>query len=289
MLIVCPTCSTSYNIDSVSLGRDGRTVRCGRCKNLWFAAPPSPVAGFVADVIAEAEAREAPAASPPATTTVDVDDFGPEASHAAAEAPAVEEPESATQEAIPAGEAPSLVPPMGETAQIAEPNPDAGSFAARRVRMHAKRKEKRKSSKWTAAILVLLGFNVALIGARNEVVRYVPQTASLFAAIGLPVNLRHLTFEDVKITKEENDGVPVLTVEGTIASQSNNPVEVPRIRFAVRNATNQEIYAWTTRPNRSILGPGEKLPFRSRLASPPAEASDVMVRFVNASDAAAGK
>jgi len=285
MLIVCPTCSTSYNIDPASLGRDGRTVRCGRCKNLWFAAPPSPVAGFVADIIAEAEAREAPAASPPATTTVDVDDFGPEAPHAAAEAPA-EEPENATQEAIPVGDAPSLVPPMSEAvAPIAAPDPDAGGFAARRVRMHAKRKEKRKSSKWTAAILVLLGFNVALIGARNEVVRYVPQTASLFAAIGLPVNLRHLTFEDVKITKEENDGVPVLTVEGTIASQSNKPVEVPRIRFAVRNATSQEIYAWTTRPSRSILEPGEKLPFRSRLASPPAEASDVMVRFVNAGDA----
>jgi hypothetical protein len=31
------------------------------------------------------------------------------------------------------------------------------------------------------------------------------------------------------------------------------------------------------------------MPFRSRLASPPAEASDVMVRFANASDAAAEK
>lgn len=284
MLIVCPTCSSSYNIDPVSLGRDGRTVRCGRCKNLWFAAPPSPVAGFVADVIAEAEAREAPPEPAPAATTAAGDDFGNEAPHAAAEAPSSGEP-AAAEEAIPQGDAPSLVPPMGEAVAAAEPDPDAGGFAARRVRMHAKRKEKRKSSKWTAAILVLLGFNVALIGARNEVVRYVPQTASLFAAIGLLVNLRHLTFEDVKIIKEENDGVPVLVVEGTIASQSNKPVEVPRIRFAVRNATNQEIYAWTTRPSRSILEAGEKLPFRSRLASPPAEASDVMVRFANAGDA----
>jgi len=289
MLIVCPTCSSSYNIDPASLGRDGRTVRCGRCKNLWFAAPPSPVAGFVADVIAEAEAREEPPAQPPAAERVDVDDFGPEAPHVATEAPAADESDNATPEAIPAGDAPSLVPAIGEARPMAEPDPEAGGFAARRVRMHAKRKEKRKSSKWTAVILVLLGFNVALIGARNEVVRYVPQTASLFAAIGLTVNLRHLTFEDVKITKEENDGVPVLIVEGTIASQSNKPVEVPRIRFAVRNATNQEIYAWTTRPGRSILEPGEKLPFRSRLASPPAEASDVMVRFANAGDATAEK
>jgi hypothetical protein len=105
----------------------------------------------------------------------------------------------------------------------------------------------------------------------------------------MPVNLRHLTFEDVKISKDEQDGVAVLTVEGTIASQSNKAVEVPRMRLAVRNATGQEIYAWTARPSRSILEPGQKLPFRSRLASPPADASDVLVRFVNATDEPAGE
>jgi hypothetical protein len=103
--------------------------------------------------------------------------------------------------------------------------------------------------------------------------------------IGLKVNLRHLTFQDVKITREENDGVPVLAVEGTIVSQSSSPVEIPRLRFAVRNATGQEIYAWTSKASQSILQPGNKLPFRSRLASPPADASDVLVRFANASDA----
>ena len=50
---------------------------------------------------------------------------------------------------------------------------------------------------------MLVAFNVALVGARNEVVRYLPQTASLFAAIGLPVNLRNLKFENVKISKAD--------------------------------------------------------------------------------------
>ncbi len=154
--------------------------------------------------------------------------------------------------------------------------------------MQAKRKTKRRSSKWTAVILLLFGFNVALVGARNEVVRYVPQTASLFAAIGLPVNLRHLTFEGVKVSKDENDGVNVLVVEGDIVSASNKAAEVPRLRFAVRNASGQEIYSWTAQPPRSVLGPGETLPFRSRLASPPAEANDVVVRFFTAHDTLPG-
>jgi hypothetical protein len=77
-------------------------------------------------------------------------------------------------------------------------------------------------------------------------------------------------------------------VEGTIMNTSDKPVTVPRLRFAARDAAGQEIYAWTALPGRSILGPGEKLDFRSRLASPPANAKKVMVRFFNAQDAAAG-
>ena len=42
------------------------------------------------------------------------------------------------------------------------------NFVARRARMLERRKVKWRSSKWTALILVLVGFNVALIGARNE-------------------------------------------------------------------------------------------------------------------------
>ena len=80
---------------------------------------------------------------------------------------------------------------------------DIESFAARRQRLQVRRKTNRRSSRWTAIILVLVAFNVALVGARNEVVRYLPQTASLFAAIGLPVNLRDLKFENVKISKED--------------------------------------------------------------------------------------
>ena len=135
---------------------------------------------------------------------------------------------------------------------------------------------------------MLFAFNVALVGSRSEVVRFLPQTASLFAAIGLPVNLRHLKFENVRISKETQDGVNTLIIEGTIVSTASKPTEVPRLRFAARNATGQEVYRWTALPSRSILGPGENLEFSSRLSSPPADASDVMVRFFNAQDAVAG-
>jgi hypothetical protein len=58
------------------------------------------------------------------------------------------------------------------------------------------------------------------------------------------------------------------------------------LRFAIRNATGQEIYAWTNRPDRKTLDAGDKLPFHARLASPPPDSSDVVVRFANADEAA---
>lgn len=271
MLIVCPTCTTSYDVDPTSLGPAGRTVRCARCKTSWFASAQShPVGDFVADVIAEAEARDA------ASATAARDDISDETPDDAYETPSV------GNGVIMPDDAPSLVPTAG-TEDITDE--DEG-FAARRARLQARRKTKRKSSKWTATILVLLGFNILLVAARSEVVRYLPQSASLFAAIGLPVNLRHLSFQDIKIAKDEHDGVSVLSVSGKIVSQSGSPVEVPPLRFAIRNAAGQEIYVWTTNPGKSVLEPGQTLAFHSRLASPPADSADVLVRFVNPDDVA---
>ena len=42
MLIVCPTCSSSYLIRATEIGAEGRLVRCGACQNSWqVGAGPS--------------------------------------------------------------------------------------------------------------------------------------------------------------------------------------------------------------------------------------------------------
>jgi hypothetical protein len=296
-------------IDPAAMPPSGRTVRCARCKTTWFAGgPASEVANFVDGVIAEAEAQSsaplppAPPADPESMMSPPEpagDDFGeePETVASASELPPIEhmpspiEPAAHEISTMPATDSPPLVPPLPQTRFIDNPAPEAEeveSFAARRDRMRSRRENKRRSSRWTAIILVLVAFNVALVGARNEVVRYFPQTASLFAAIGLPVNLRNLKFENVKISKETENNVDTLIVDGTIISTGNASTEVPRLRFSVRNAAGQEIYTWTAAPARSILEAGERLDFHSRLAAPPADAVDVLVRFMTAKDAVPG-
>lgn len=305
MLIVCPNCTTSYQIDDASVGPAGRMVRCARCKTTWFASTPNPVDAFVDGVIAEAEAEskgvikpKQPVPTSNASVQVEDDfagsDFAPPAGmpRSFSNGPSITAP-PAEPAAIPIADGPSLVPAMQQPEDDEAPaehrDDELETFAARRRRMQVKRQKNKRSSRWTAVILVMLAFNIALLGARGEIVRMFPQTASLFAAIGLPVNLRELTFENVRITREMQDGVTILMIDGKIVSGASRPVEVPRLRFAARNASGQEVYTWTAKPERSILEPGRSLAFSSRLASPPPEASDVLVRFFNANDAMAGK
>ena len=315
MLIVCPNCATSYTIDPAALGPAGRVLHCARCKVTWLAGGPAAgpeLSESVDGVIREAEMQTAggiqgeppqPPAnaimpSDPAATAADnfdtEDDFGAESVVPIGAVKAgLETGDSAELPPPPETivDAPSLVSPAEHEklpdAFVDETyNEEVESYAARRQRLAVRRREKRRSSRWTALVLMLLAVNVAVIGGREEVVRTLPQTASYFAAIGLPVNLRHLKFENVKISKETQDGVNVLIVEGTIVSTADKSITVPHLRFAARDAAGQEIYTWTALPSRSILGRGEHLAFSSRLASPPAGARTVMLRFFNARDAA---
>jgi predicted Zn finger-like uncharacterized protein len=289
MLIVCPNCSTSYAIESKSLGAAGCTVRCARCKTTWFAAPEATTTAVSEFADSPGVLRPDHAMTPADSDAEPMQDGTQVLAGITRGDPLVAAMETSIPVAV--TDAPSLVPAAEpaapDTASGVEPD-EIENFAARRKKLQARRKQARRSSRWTALILVLFAFNVALIGARTEVVRFFPQTASLFSAIGLPVNLRNLKFENTRISKEAQEGLSSLVVEGTIVSISNKPIEVPRLRFAARDASGQEVYTWTALPGRSILGPGEKLDFRSRFVSPPENAVDVMVRFASAQDAAAG-
>lgn len=293
MLIICPNCQTSYRITPTTLGAHGRSVRCARCQSQWFAT--------AADVVMEAPVvipRAAEPAKEAATQAAAAGGMEAAAPPAPEPAPPADDDVDAWSAATAGEPAPSIVPPgaaEGEAEEapvtIDERAEDIETVAARKRRPKVVRKLRRKVDWRRAALPVTLIGLVAvfagLIAGRAKVVRALPQTAPLFAAIGLPVNLRGLAFEDVKTTSETSDDVKVLVVEGTIANVSGGAAEVPRLRFAVRNAAGVEVYNWTAQPSRSILGPGEKLEFRSRLASPPADSHEVTVRFFHRRDVVA--
>jgi predicted Zn finger-like uncharacterized protein len=323
MLIVCPNCATSYDVDLASLQPDGRRVRCVRCRTIWHAELPhnekliaaaealAPVQRAVEAVAEAAAAETAFAAEPPA------EQFDTVASAEAEPLPEIESdplvvPLSAAAEEtadLPAAEEPSIEvesPPIapaeaeGEeppvdveaeplAASSAEPLEDIESIAARRYPRYAKPKRWRwPLSQLQSGIVALIVVNAIIVGWRGDFVRALPQTASFYALIGLPVNIRGLDFDGLGTTTEQHEGVPILVVGGDIVNDTGKTVTVPHLRFAVRNAARQEIYSWTAIPPLPLLPPGEAVAFHTRLASPPPDSHDVLVRFVNRNDILAG-
>jgi predicted Zn finger-like uncharacterized protein len=311
MLIVCPTCATSYDVELASLQPNGRQVRCVRCRAVWHATPrrADKLLAAAEAIGPERQVAQAPAgafAEEPALQTADepLADGGewPAPDELPAAAPAAAEMVADDLGAAVEVEAPSIAPvdlddgqppieveadPAAE--QDAEPLEDIETYAAR----HNKRGFRRPSLHWPlsnlqSAILALIIADAILVGWRNDFVRILPQTASFYSMLGLSVNLRGLALDGATTTTEQHEGVPILVVEGSVVNDTRKIVDVPRLKFVVRNAANEEIYSWTAVPPRATLPPGEAVSFRSRLASPPLDGRDVLVRFVTRHDIIAG-
>jgi predicted Zn finger-like uncharacterized protein len=315
MLIVCPNCETPYEVSAASLGAEGRQVRCVRCRKVWFATPPAAAsdpahaAGAgdqVGALSAAASAYQRGAAAAHAEWDADdqtqdqpaeEDAAGVDANLAAraADRTAHRGDDSSGFGAVAADGGDALAthdaPPLAPVDHTpgrwrAE---DIESVAARRARRAARRAEPKPKRRRLALVIVpLLLAHAVLILWRTSVVRAMPQTAPLFAAIGLSVNLRGVAIANVTTVRETSDNVPVLVVQGTIANISRITHEVPRLRLALRNAAGAEVYTWTALPNRPMLGPGEVEEFQTRLASPPVEGRDLVVRFFTRRDLAGG-
>jgi len=309
MLIVCPQCAASYEVAPASLGADGRSVRCANCHTIWFATPVEPAlentpASFAPS--AAGGAMDGPTGAPAFAETAGgaPNDFAPGSSDRLpfedGAFPDLSDIAGMPDAGEPARmDAPSIVPPLedaGASLRYAAPLPgeDIESLAARRESERAKRRiwqrltQKLAMPSLATLTVILGGVILVLLAARDQIVRYAPQTASFYSLIGLPVNLRGLDFENIRVVRDMQDGIPVLVVEGKIVSTTRAITEVPRLRFAIHDQAGKEIYTWTMMPSRTLLASGETLPFRSRLASPPAEGRDVSIRFFNRRDAMSG-
>jgi predicted Zn finger-like uncharacterized protein len=279
MHIVCPHCTTSYAIDVATLGAGGRSVRCSRCKEVWLARPQD-AAAITAPKPAMAAANE-------------------QSDSAAAEWEALAGEDEMQQ--TPVVDSPSISgdwPEDGTSdwpADAQNDGPDRGFEAAHprswlRKLFTAPETHRAPAKPYlnVVACAAMGALALALVIWRVDIVRLLPQTAEFYNIIGLHVNLRGLSFRDVKITSETVEGKPLLLIEGAIVSQSRGALELPRLRFSVRDAQGAEIYAWNAVLEQPALKPGERAWFKTRLASPPPEGRNIDIRFFSKRDLTGG-
>ena len=133
-----------------------------------------------------------------------------------------------------------------------------------------------------ALIILIIGSIPMAISKRDKLVENMPQLAPAFRLIGLPVNIRGLTFAELTTRIMDDNGKKILMVEGMIASVSATKTSVPPMLISLRGKDGREIYHWTAQAEQNQLEPGKSLRFSTRLASPPDNAQIARVNFTNA-------
>ncbi len=249
MLIICPHCATRHEVPDDYIGEAGRKVRCSGCREIWLAERPAP-----ADTV---------------ETAADNADERPGTAETSAES---------GFDAVPPGDAPESAapPPQGM------PRPAKG-----RLKRPPPAASKSRFERWPAiSIAASVCLLLALTAMRERVVRIAPQMAKLYAAVGMNVNLRGLNLDNVATKLFTEGDAKLLIVAGDVTNPTGHPIALPPLRFALRNDKGLEVYSWTARLDQPELGPGEVLPFKRRLAAPPADGKDVQVRFLSGTDLA---
>ena len=247
MLIVCPTCASAYRIDIDRVGMEGRSVRCAACRETWFITPAEILAAQAAELGAADESKPDPVAD---AAWLD----------AAAAVRGASQDDRAADPPVP--------------------------LVTKRRGPSRSTKKKRAVPGLSPALALGLAALAALplaCLARASVVRAFPQTAALYARIGLPVNLRGIEIRDiVAFSTPAEDGRPSeLVVEGDLLGVGRSDMPVGALAVEIRDASGHALTTFPVPPPRAVLGAGETARFRARLANPPALGRGVELSFAD--------
>ena len=139
----------------------------------------------------------------------------------------------------------------------------------RREESAPRRAPVRRTLKVFGAILGAIAFVMVF---RAPIVSALPELASMR---GLPDEVDHLEFQRVRSETVHLNGVSTFFVEGEIVNRSAADVRLPAIRVTLKSPDGATMTSWLVEPSAAGLGAGRSVGFRSALASPPEDATQV--------------
>ena len=136
---------------------------------------------------------------------------------------------------------------------------------------------------WACLVLCVVAISTVGYSFRTELVRLWPQSATLYSALGVPVNTRGVVFVQTDYDLDLRDGAPVLTISGNIQNPTETSKTLPAIQFSLRARDRSELYSWTIEPPVVELGANETESFQTYIDNPPVGAEDLVVTFIRPS------
>jgi hypothetical protein len=122
--------------------------------------------------------------------------------------------------------------------------------------------------------ILVLGFAL-----RTDLVTWFPALAGLYSAIGMPVNIVGLEFQDSKTMTSFRAGKPLMLITSRIRSIASQTVPVPPVLVSLLDAGGATVYEWTVTPKATRMEPGEVFEFTTEVSAPPQGAVTVRLSF----------
>lgn len=296
VVIVCPHCTTRYQVPSETVGPKGRQVSCAHCGKAWQAfaekiiavapppgppspkilrAPPKEPEDRMFDAAAEAELDAAFEAEQQAAADAAAG-IAPEP-----EEPVIEPPPSIEEiKASIAPKAPPQAAPEDKPVDVQADKKRQKAFdqrqnsLTRQLPLARVRRTLRVTGLVTLVMLLGSGFSF-----RTEIVRLFPDLAGTYAALGLGVNIVGLEFRDVKTLLALRRGADVVQVDARIYSVAAGTVQVPPVVVTLLNDENLPLYEWSVASSVPTLESGQVVDFTTQVTAPPPGATKVRLTF----------
>ena len=128
----------------------------------------------------------------------------------------------------------------------------------------------------TASVALLTAPAVAF--PRHVTVMF-PAAAQLYAKAGVHVNVRGLEFKEISYRRVLEEGAVVLEIEGKVLNVSGVKHELAPVHVSLLDDHKQSLYSWTLKAEPGVVEPDGAATFKTRLAAPPSDATNLRVRF----------
>lgn len=134
---------------------------------------------------------------------------------------------------------------------------------------------------WALLLLLIMIF-AGGVAARHEIMAAWPPSARLYERLGLasPSYEGLLTVRNGSSAYQQEDGKPVLVVQGEVVNTSSGMQVVPKLRASLRE-NGREVQSWTFQATQSKLMPGEAASFVTRFKEPSPTATDLTITFLD--------